>query len=100
MREVLRNEVHSMLEMGVVRPSTSRYESHIVMVKKEDGSNRVCVVDFTKLNKITEVDPEIMTMAEDLFQRLSAKKYLSKVDLILALAKGVAFSTAYTSDAK
>ena len=84
MREVLRNEVHSMQEMGVVRPSTSPYESHIVMVKKEDGSNRVCV-DFRKLNKITEVDPEIMTTAEDMFQRLSAKKYLSKVDLTKGL---------------
>ena len=32
MREELRNEVDSMLEMGVVRPSTSPYTSPIVMV--------------------------------------------------------------------
>ena len=32
MREDLRNEVDSMLEMGVVRPSTSPYASPIVMV--------------------------------------------------------------------
>ena len=80
MREELRNEVDTMLEMGVVRPSTSPYMSPIVMVKKKDGSNRVCV-DFRKLNKITEVDPEPMTTAEDLFRRLSGKKYLSKIDL-------------------
>ena len=80
MREELRNEVDTMLEMGVVRPSTSPYASPIVMVKKKDGSNRVCV-DFRKLNKITEVDPEPMTTAEDLFRRLSGKKYLSKIDL-------------------
>ena len=43
MREELRNEVYSMLEMGVGRPSTSLYASPIVMVKKKDGSNRVCV---------------------------------------------------------
>ena len=66
MREELRNEVDTMLEMGVVRPSTSPYASPIVMVEKKDGSNRVCV-DFRKLNKITEVDPEPMTTAEDLF---------------------------------
>ena len=66
--------------MGIVRPSTSPYASPILMVKKTDGSNRVCV-DFRKLNKITEVGPEPMTMAEDLFRRLSGKKYLSKVDL-------------------
>ena len=80
MREELRNEVDTMLEMGVVRPSTSPYASPIIMVKKKDGSNRVCV-DFRKLNKITEVDPEPMMTAEDLFRRLSGKKYLSKIDL-------------------
>ena len=66
MGEELLNEVDSMLEMGVVRPSMSPYASPIVMVKKKDGSDRVCL-DFRKLNKITEVDPEPMTMAEDLF---------------------------------
>ena len=54
--------------------------SPIVTVKKKDGSNRV-YIDFRKLNKITEVDPEPMTTAEDLFQRMSGKRYLSKIDL-------------------
>ena len=67
MREELRNTVDTMLDT-------------IVMVKKKDGSNMVCV-DYRKLNKITEVDPEPMTTAEDLFRRLSGKKYLSKIDL-------------------
>ena len=80
MREELWKEVDSMLEMGVVRPSTSPYASPIVMVNKKDSSKRVCV-DFRKLNKITEVDPEPITTAEDLFHRLSGKKYLSKIDL-------------------
>ena len=79
MRKELRNEVHSMLEMGVVRPTTSKYASPIVMVKKKDGSYRVCV-DFRKLNKITKVDPEPMMTAEDLFRQLSGMKYLSKID--------------------
>ena len=80
MREKLWNEVDSMLEMGVARPLKSPYASAIIMVKKKDGSNRVCV-DFRKLNKITEVDPESMKMAEDLFRQLSGMKYLSKIDL-------------------
>ena len=80
MREELRKEVGSMLEMGVVRPSTSPYVLPIVMVKKKDSSNRVCV-DFRKLNKITDVDPEPMIIVEDLFRRPSGMKYLSKIDL-------------------
>ena len=43
LREELQNNVDSMLEMAVVRPSTSPYVSPIIMVKKKDGSNRVCV---------------------------------------------------------
>ena len=50
MREELRNEVDSMLEMGIVRPSMLPYASPIVMVKKKHGSNMMCV-DFRKLNK-------------------------------------------------
>ena len=80
MREELRNEVDTMLEMGAVRPSTSLYTSPIIMVRKKNDSNRVCV-DFRKIKKITEVDSEPMTTAEDLFRRLSGKKYLSKIDL-------------------
>ena len=33
------------------------------------------------MNKITDLDPEAITMAEDLFCRLSNMKYLSKIDL-------------------
>ena len=72
-REELWNEVDSILEMGVVRPSKSPYASPIFMVKKKDGSNRVCV-DLRKLNKITEVNPEPMTMAEDLYHQHSGRK--------------------------
>ena len=54
MREELRNEVDTMLKMGVGRLLTSPYASPLVMVKKKDGSNRVCA-DSRKLNKITEV---------------------------------------------
>ena len=48
--EELWNEVDSMLEMGEMRPSTLPYMSPRIMVKKKDGSNRVCV-DFRKLKK-------------------------------------------------
>ena len=73
--DTMRNKVDTMLEMGVVRPLTSPYASPIVMVKKKDGSNRVCV-DFQKLNKITEVDPEPMPTAEDLFPKVKGQEVL------------------------
>ena len=63
--------------LSSVRPSTSPYGSPTFMVKKKAGCNRVCV-DFRKLNKITEVGPEPMTTAEDLFRRLSGRNTCPK----------------------
>ena len=47
--------------------------SPIVMVKKKDGSNRCACVDFRKFSKITEIDPELVTMDVDLLCRLGGK---------------------------
>ena len=80
MQEEERHDEDSMLEMGVLRLSTSPYASPIVMVKKKDSSNMVCV-DFQKLDKTTEVDTQPMTKVENLFRQLGGKKYLSKIDL-------------------
>ena len=69
-----------MLSLGIIRESNSRFASPIVIVKKNDGSNRICV-DYRKLNKLTVADPEPMITADDLFQRLAKSKYYTKIDL-------------------
>ena len=79
-RQDLKEEIDDMLKLGIIRPSTSPYASPIVIVKKKDGSNRICV-DYRKLNKLTVSDPEPMKTAEDLFQKLGQSKYFSKIDL-------------------
>ena len=62
------------------------------MVKKKYGSIRVCV-DFRKLNKMTEVDPEPMTMAQDLFRRLSGKSSSFSLEKKSAGIQGNGFVT-------
>jgi hypothetical protein len=79
-RESLKNEIREMMRLGVIRESSSPYASPVVIVRKKDGSNRVCI-DYRKLNKITVVDPEPMTPAVDVFQRIGQDKYFSKIDL-------------------
>ena len=69
-----------MLDLGIIRTSTSPYASPIVIVKKKDGSNRICI-DYRKLNKVTVADPEPIKTSEDLFQRLGKSNYFSKIDL-------------------
>jgi len=79
-REVLKNDINDMLDMGVIRESNSPYASPTVIVKKPDGSNRICI-DYRKLNKLTVFDPEPMPTADELFQKVSGDHYFSKVDL-------------------
>ena len=52
----------------------------MVVVKKKDNTNRVCV-DYRKLNKLTVFDPEPMPTAEHLFQKLIGDNFYSKIDL-------------------
>ena len=80
MRENLKREIQDMLSLGIIRESNSPFASPIVIVKKKDGSDRICV-DYRKLNKLTIADLEPMITAEDLFQRLGKSKYYSKIDL-------------------
>ena len=67
----------------IVRESDSLYASPMVVVNK-DGSNRFCI-DHRKLNRIRVIDrstdPEPMTMAKDLFQKLIQCQFSSKTDL-------------------
>ena len=51
----VQEEIKEMLDKGVIVPSKSPYSSPIVMVPKEDGTNRICI-DYRKLNEITTKD--------------------------------------------
>ena len=79
-RESLKKDIRAMLDMGVIRESKSPYGSPVVIVRKKDGTNRICV-DFRKLNRVTVFDPTPITPAEDIFQKMAKKKYLTKLDL-------------------
>ncbi|KAK7092391.1 hypothetical protein V1264_008140 [Littorina saxatilis] len=79
-REVIEKEVRSMLELGVIEPSTSAFSSPIVLVKKKDGTNRFCI-DFRALNRITVFDAEPIPDIEELFARLSQSRFFTKIDL-------------------
>ena len=80
MRENLKKKIEDMLGLGIIRESNSSFAFPIVIMKKKDGSDRICV-DYLKLNKLTEADTEPMTTAEDLFDRLGKTKYYFKMDL-------------------
>ena len=70
LRKTLEREIDSMLAMNVVEESSAAYASPVVMVKKPDGSTRVCV-DYRRLNNVTIFDPEPMTTAEEIFVKFA-----------------------------
>ena len=51
-REV-RKHLDQMLAANVVKPSSSRWSSPVVLVKKPDGSSRFCI-DYRALNNVTK----------------------------------------------
>jgi len=79
MQEVIVKEIEDMLAMGVIERSEAPYASPLVLVKKLDGSYRVCV-NFKELNKITVFDPEPMMSPDDIFLKLSGSQYYSTFD--------------------
>ncbi|GFO35687.1 Zinc finger protein [Plakobranchus ocellatus] len=56
------------------------YASPVVVVRKKDGTNRVCI-DDRRLNKLTIFDPQPMTPPADIFQVMEKDQYFSKIDL-------------------
>lgn len=68
--------ISDLQSQGIVRPSDSPYASPIVLVKKKDGSTRMCV-DYRELNKITMRDNYPLPLIEDCLEYLEGKRYFS-----------------------
>jgi transposase InsO family protein len=79
-QQIMDNEIHSMYESGLIRPSTSCWSSPVVLVKKKDGKYRFCV-DYRKLNQITMKDSYPLPNMEETIKQLGGSSYFSKMDL-------------------
>ena len=78
--EDVNQEVQRMIKAGITKPSQSPWASPIVVVKKKDGSMRLCV-DYRKLNGVTQKDAHPLPRSYDLFDTLAGSKYFSTLDL-------------------
>lgn len=77
---IVKQQVSELQELGVIRPSSSRVSSPIVLVKYEDGSSRLCV-DYRELNDNTVPLRYPTRNLREVVDRIAGYKYLGKIDL-------------------
>ncbi|CAG9133807.1 unnamed protein product [Plutella xylostella] len=77
---IVRDIVRDLLEKGIIRESNSEYASPIILVKKKDGSDRMCV-DYRALNKLTSRERYPLPLIDDHIDRLGHFKFFSSLDM-------------------
>ena len=75
-----RKQITEYLDAGHIRPSTSSFGAPVLLVRKKDGSMRMCI-DYRALNDITLKNTFPLPRIDDLHDRLSNAFYFTKLDL-------------------
>ncbi|CAG9123135.1 unnamed protein product [Plutella xylostella] len=96
-REIIRD----LLDKGIIRESQSPYSSPILLVKKKDGADRMCV-DFRALNKITVKDRYPLPLIDDHIDRLGSCKFFTSLDMAtgfhqIIIAEGSVHKTGFVT---
>lgn len=78
--EEVKAHIRQLLDSQVIRESCSLYASPIVLVKKKDGSLRMCV-DYRQLNSRTRKDAYPLPRIEESLDALKGAKWFSTLDL-------------------
>jgi len=75
----LKNQLEEFLEKQFIRPSVSPWGAPVLLVKKKDGSMRLCV-DYRQLNKLTIKNRYSLPRIDDLMDQLVGAEVFSKID--------------------
>ena len=83
LKDRVREEIETWLQMGIIKKSTSAWSSPIVIVKNPDDSLRI-TVDFRAMNAFVNVDNFPMPSIDSVFEKLGNAVYMTKLDLTKA----------------
>lgn len=76
----VRDHISELLKKGVIQESSSSYASPVVLVRKSDGSLRLCV-DYRRLNSKTRRDAFPLPRIDESLDALSGARLFSTIDL-------------------
>jgi hypothetical protein len=79
-KDEIEKTIKELLAMGHIRPSSSPIASSVVLVKKKDGTLRMCI-DYRALNKRTIKNRYPIRRIDELMDELRGAKYFLKIDL-------------------
>ena len=76
----VREYLEKCLDNGVIRPSSSPYAAPVVLVRKKDGTLRLCV-DYRALNARTHKDAYPLPRIEEALEVMKGSKFFVSLDL-------------------
>ena len=79
---VLKAKVDELQSARMVEPSCSPFASPTILVKKKDGSWRLCI-DYRKLNSVTKKDAHPLPRIKDIFDARAGSKFFTTLDLAM-----------------
>ena len=74
------DELKQMLEQGIIERSNASYASPMVIIKKKNSDSLRLCIDYTRLNRISVIDPMPQQDIEDVLAKLSNSQLFSTFD--------------------
>lgn len=78
-RKEISRQVKQLLEAGIISPSYSPWSSPLVLVRKKDGTTRMCV-DYRKLNAVQKKDAYPLPLVADALDLLGKQRWFTALD--------------------
>lgn len=79
-QNIVKEIVDDLLINNIIRESDSEYSSPILLVRKKNGEQRLCV-DYRKLNAVTVKDSHPLPRIDDQIDKLQSGHYFISLDL-------------------
>ncbi|GFS74283.1 uncharacterized protein K02A2.6-like [Trichonephila clavipes] len=68
-RDIVDKQIDDWTQNGIIEPCSFAYASQVLVVRKKDGSPRVCI-DFRKLNRVLVKDHYPLPLIKDILDKL------------------------------